>query len=846
MRLTPGRQIGAYRVESLVGTGGMGEVYRARDSRLGRDVALKILPEALAADAAWVRRLRREAEALAQLAHPNVMTVFEAGECEGLAFVAAELLEGETLRARLLRGALPLDAVYDIGCQVAQGLAAAHACGLMHGDVTPGNVMLGPGGRVTLVDFGLARPIDAAPTETQRLDVTDGVAGTSGYMAPEQIRGGTVDARSDVFALGVLLFEMHSGRRPFAGATAADVQAAVLRDEAPALHDAPPALQRLVARCLRKAPAERHATAHDVALLLDAARAVSRDGVPPLVSPGAPGRGRRLSLLTAAAVLAAVVGWATGAAVPMSRSDAGLPPAPERLTFRRGTVFDARFAPSLDGRTVVYSAAWEGGPLDVYEAGSGREGRSRQLSEAQLLAASPGGDLAVALHARAPMFGFHLGLLALVSQNGTTRTMAPDVASADFPRGGVTGPAITREASPTSWVVEWPIGTPIHRSDRASTNVRVAPDGRRLAWIETTSAGTSRVMVGGPGQTARAVLTQPASAGGLAWSPDGTELWYTAQRSLTLDDSEIRAVTPAGAVRPVLRQAGGLRLLDVEPDGRLLVAQSRTSIELLVQDAGGTRAVGWLGSGFLRDLSEDGRVVLFTEDGPGGFDLYLRRTDGSPAIRLAEGLETNPSQLSPDGTRVATTLADSVLVIPVGAGPRRTIPGRLRVAAWLPDGARLLAWNERLHDGHPVIVDVDGTDAIRPLNALRCQQDPILSPSGRRIACRSAQGLTVHDLSGTTTSIALSDDPGRMLGWSDDERRLFGFQAGRVPQHVRVVEAASGRVTDGARIMPPDPTGVWRIQPVRITPDGATVAYSLTRRLDEIYLYRASDLPHGR
>ncbi len=843
MRLMPGRQIGAYRIVSLVGAGGMGEVYRARDSRLGREVALKILPEAVAADAAWLRRLRREAEALARLAHPNVMTVFEAGESDGLTFVASELLEGETLRARLLRGALPLATVYDVGRQVALGLAAAHACGLMHGDVTPGNVMLGPGGRVTLLDFGLARPIGGPSSETQPLDVA---AGTSGYMAPEQIRGGEVDARSDVFALGVLLFEMHSGRRPFIGTTAADVQAAVLRDEAPPLRGAPPALRHIVARCLRKAPAERHATAGDVALLLDAARTWSHDDAAPASSSNPPGRRGQLLLMTGAAVVAAVVGWMTGTARPSSRGEAALPAAPERLTFRRGAVFDARFAPSIDGTTVVYSAAWEGGPPDIYEAGSGREGRSRQLPDALLLAASPGGDLAVAQHARAPFFGFHLGLLALVSQNGAMRTMAADVASADFPRGGVAGPAITREVSATSWVVEWPIGTPIHRSDRATTNVRVAPDGRRLAWIETVSAGTTRVMVGAPGETARVVLTQPASPGGLAWSPDGTELWYTAQRSLTLDDSEIRAVTTAGTVRPLLRQAGGLRLLDVEGDGRLLVAQSRTSIELLVQDAGGTRAVGWLGSGFLRDLSADGRVVLFTEDGPGGFDLYLRRTDGSPAIRLAEGLESNPSQLSPDATRVATTLADSILVIPVGAGSRRSIPGRLRVAAWLPDGRRLLAWDERMHGGHPVIVDVDGTDAIRPLAAMRCRQDPILSPSGHRVACRSEHGLTVHDIGGATTSIALMGDPGRMLGWSDDERRLFGFVAGRMPQHVRVIDAGSGRVTDGARIAPPDPAGVWRIQPVRITPDGRTVAYSLTRRLDEMYLYRAADTSHAR
>ena len=238
MRLTAGQQVGPYLILAPLGRGGMAEVYRARDA-LGRVVALKILPAALSADAGRVRRLRAEASVLAELAHPNVVTLFDAGDVEGVAFVASELVEGETLRARLERGPLPVDTVYDYGRQLARGLAAAHDRGILHGDVTPSNVMLTADGVVKLLDFGLSRRTVVTPGETQTMDSAVDAAGTSGYMAPEQVRGEDVDVRTDVFALGILLHEMTSGRHPFAGATAADVQAAVLRDEPPVLTTAP-------------------------------------------------------------------------------------------------------------------------------------------------------------------------------------------------------------------------------------------------------------------------------------------------------------------------------------------------------------------------------------------------------------------------------------------------------------------------------------------------------------------------------------------------------------------------------------------------------------------------------
>ena len=344
------------------------------------------------------------------------------------------------------------------------------------------------------------------------------------------------------------------------------------------------------------------------------------------------------------------------------------------------------------------------------------------------------------------------------------------------------------------------------------------------------------------GGTPRLLVRQSGSPGGLAWSPDGTEIWHTAVRSSTLDDTEIHAVTRDGRVRPLLSQAGGLRLLDVAADGRLLVSAARTSIELFVKDENGQRGVGWLGSSFLRDLTDDGQWVLFSEDGPSGFDIYVRRTDGSPAVRVAEGLLFPAVKLARDGSQVAYLDGDALRLVPVGAGVPIVVPMALRPAAWLPGGRHIVAWSAALHDRHPVIVDrAAPTAAPQVLGDMTCDFDPVLSPSGRRLACNDSGTLAVHDFGGATRRVPLSPGRNTLVGWSADERTVFAFSPGRVPQFVRRIDAATGQATDGVRLDAPDPVGVWRVQPLRVTPDERMVAYSVTRRLDEIYLYRLAE-----
>ena len=272
MSLPAGTRLGSYEILSSLGAGGMGEVYRARDPRLDREVAIKVLPAALAGDPAALARFEREATSVAKLSHPNILSIYEFANADGTAFVVMELVDGETLRARLATGALPVRRAVGHALQIARGIAAAHARGIVHRDLKPENVMITRDDQVKILDFGLAKPIDPAGMDQTRgvsMATSAGtVLGTFGYMAPEQVRGLAVDQRTDMFAFGAVLYEMLSGQRAFAGETAADSMSAVLTKEPPDLDGArlaiPPSLDCIVRRCLEKSPDLRFQSANDL------------------------------------------------------------------------------------------------------------------------------------------------------------------------------------------------------------------------------------------------------------------------------------------------------------------------------------------------------------------------------------------------------------------------------------------------------------------------------------------------------------------------------------------------------------------------------------------------------
>src|SRR5579864_1969902 len=275
-----GTRIGEYEIQKLLGSGGMGEVFRAHDSRLGRDVAIKVLPRILATDSERLKRFEQEARATAVLNHPNILVVFRMGTHEGAPYLVSELLEGATLREQLVRGPLPVRKAIDYGIQIARGLAAAHDRGIAHRDLKPDNLFVTKDGHVKILDFGLAKLIQVPRHAEQNALTADTgtepgmVMGTVGYMSPEQVRGRSADHRSDIFAFGAAMYEMLSGKRAFHKPTSAETMTAILNEEPPSVSqtalNVPPGLQRIVHRCLEKNPEQRFQSASDLAFALEA------------------------------------------------------------------------------------------------------------------------------------------------------------------------------------------------------------------------------------------------------------------------------------------------------------------------------------------------------------------------------------------------------------------------------------------------------------------------------------------------------------------------------------------------------------------------------------------------
>ncbi|HEU4892929.1 MAG TPA: serine/threonine-protein kinase, partial [Vicinamibacterales bacterium] len=407
MSLTPGSRCGAYEIVGPLGTGGMGEVYRARDSKLGRQVAIKVLGVEALANAGAVRRFRHEARAASALNHPGIVTIHDIGELDGQFFIVMELVEGTTLRQLLARGRPPLKKTLQIASQLADALAKAHEAGIVHCDLKPENVMLTGEGHVKIVDFGLAMLTEPASSgaggdRTSGDRTTDRIVfGTVGYMSPEQASGAPADFRADQFAFGSILYEMATGSRAFHKETAAETLSMIIRDEPPRALDLnsslPLPLVWIIERCLSKEPADRYASTRDLARDVQTLRDRSSDlhDVPRLAP-----RIRRPAL--AAALLALVAGLG-GAAIAYFAIQAGQVAAPvpsfQQLTFGRGLIQNARFAP--DGQTIVYAAGWHGGPVRLFETRSlGPESKPIGPPSAGLASISSTGEIALLQNCR--------------------------------------------------------------------------------------------------------------------------------------------------------------------------------------------------------------------------------------------------------------------------------------------------------------------------------------------------------------------------------------------------------------------------------------------------------------
>jgi Tol biopolymer transport system component len=850
--LVPGERLGPYEVLGLLGAGGMGEVYRARDTRLGRSVAIKRIRDP-GARPDLRRRFEQEARAAGQLNHPNILAIYDVGTHAGLPYLVSELLEGETLRQRLAAKPMPWRRVVEIAGEVCRGLAAAHAHGIVHRDLKPDNVFLTRDGRVKLLDFGLAKLQPAAEGATRTESGL--VMGTVGYMSPEQIRGEPVDARSDLFAVGAILYEMLSGAAPFRQSTAVETLAAILNEEPPDLAERrpelPPALVRIVRHCLEKRPDERFQSAGDLGFQLAGLAAPSESLV--TAAPALAGRRWRTPLLAALAALLVV-----GAGSWLLGRRFAVPPIPtyRQLTYGHGTVYSARFA--RDGATVIYTAEWDGGPAQTFAMRLDTlhpqpiplpPSRLLTVGRGEMMVLLPPGsglgegpayvgtDTAGTL-ARAPLEG------------GEPRQILEGVIDADWTPDGDRLAVVRRLSGGTR--LEFPPGRVLHRSAGGIGSVRIAPGGNRVAFIEYRVVDDTRgaVKVAGPSGV-RTLSEGWSDLGGLAWSPSGREVWFTAAGAGFF--RTLHAVGWGGRVRLVARTTGGMELQDVFPDGRVLFVHTHPRHEARGVAPGETqeRDLSWFDWTHVNDLSPDGRQVLFTEEGAeAGPQLaaYLRSTSGFSFVRLGDGHAT---ALSPDGrwaiAHLRATPPTQLVLLPTGPGAARPLPrgpiAELHWAWWFPDGKRLLVMgNER---GRPVrlfVQDAAG-GAPRPLapeGITATGQDPI-APDGRRIVVDSPQVGSVLDLlllpQGTLAPIPGSRTGDEPIRWSADGRWLYLKARGdTATAPIDRLEVATGKREPLRTIRPADVAGVQLIGDVLLTADASTYVYTYHRRLTDLYL----------
>jgi serine/threonine protein kinase len=840
-----GRAFGPYQIDGLLGAGGMGDVYRARDTILGRDVAIKILPEAFNDDLERLARFEQEAQFLASLSHPNIAAIYGVHAVDGIRGLVLELVDGETLAERIRRGPIPLHDAARIARQIGEALDAAHQRGIVHRDLKPSNVKVAKDGTTKVLDFGLAKSdASEAPggatsspsvlTSSDRL-----ILGTASYMSPEQARGDFVDKRTDIWAFGCVCFEMLTGTPAFRGkkGEAGEPNWNLMPSTIPL------GVTALLKRCLDKDPKRRRRDVGDVLADLDEV----------LNGPSEPTRTRlntaRLTAIVAAlAVSAFAVGWWINGS---KAGEAGRPfPAWHKLTFEEGYVHAARFSPG--GETVLYSASWNGKPIQMFSTTTvSPESRALDLPPGGLLSVSPTGQLAVALScvyrsanggcigtlARAPLLG------------GAPKMLAEDVQSADW------GPRDTLAAI-VNGRLEYPLGTRL--AERADL-VRMSPDGQRLASVDLDADGRLAVVVR-DGQERQVLSRGWTFVSGLVWAADASAVFVTGVGPENNDDQVLR-IGLDGSVRPVLRASSRIRVLDAAAPDRLLVDHSTTSRRAWIRDSGapgGRRDVTWLGSSQVEALSNDGRMMLITvRIGPtleGGrkveslYPIYVRPTDGGPATFLGNGYGR---AFSADGRWALTAsrsgragVESSLILYPLGAGAARTLdrgdivltnfafnasfagPSRIVFDAARP-GGELGTYVQSIDGGPPVRVEHEPGRIVSPV-----------APDGDRfISQRNDGSLWVATLAPRpATRLNFSMQPNQTIRqWSDDGRSVFVATQNDDKWVLTTLDVASGKALPHVEVMR-DRLAQLPAGTLRISSDGRTIAYSDSRTASSLFL----------
>jgi len=915
MSLSAGTILGPYTIIAPIGAGGMGEVYRARDARIGRDVAIKVLPDSISQDPERLKRFEQEAKSAGMLNHPNLLTIFDVGGSGDAPYMVSELLEGETLRDRLDKGAIPYRKVVDYGLQIAHGLAAAHEKGLVHRDLKPENVFITEEGRVKILDFGLAKLSPQMAPQNPGMTEPGMVLGTVGYMSPEQVRGEPLDQRSDIFSFGAILYEMLAGGRAFRRDSSIETLSAILREEPVDLVEinanVSPALERVVRRCLEKSKQQRFQSARDLAFHLESLPTVtsgqsqpspppapvpfSRGETPPSIGgsrdaatallktpPGQPSLRQPAMRNPSMATPASSVTSAAPRPVPQKTSATQrtvIPQKPvrktsspalalvaavlftiaglaggyfasnyfqhssvatyQRLTFRRGEIYAARFAP--DGDTIVYTASWENHPAELFlMRRQSPESRPFGLVGADIASISKNGDMALLLKKERLSGQGTLAQAPLVG--GTPRQLMENVLFADWGPDGQSLAVVHQVGR--NYRIEYPIGKVLYETGHPLQGLRVSRDGR-IAFIELDRGEFNIVMIE---KGDMELLARGWSHGinGLAWSPNGKEVWFTGSDSGSSPLS-LFAVSPGGKPRLMSRMAGSLRLQDLTPDGRLLVTHNSWRSALMCLTPGDTaeRDLSWFDWSIATDISRDGKTILFSETREGGGEknsVYLRSIDGSAAVRLGDGYSDS---LSPDGKWALCHRGRTKLVLlPTGTGEARELASLDSVeqgAMFFPDGHNILLAGARKSQDYALYVENIDSGAIRPISPEGIwssgSRQYAISPDGRLVAgMNKERRIVLYHFDGSAATVIQGVQEEEVpISFNADGTSLYVYKASEVPAKAYKVDLATGGRELWKEFAPLDPAGVYRISPILMTPDASTYVYNSLRSLSDLY-----------
>jgi serine/threonine protein kinase len=858
--LSAGTRLGPYEIVSPLGAGGMGEVYRARDTKLDREVAIKVLPEKLAGDAAALARFEREARAVAALSHPNILGIYDLGREDGVTYVAMELLHGETLRERLEEGALPQRKALEYALQIAHALAAAHEKGIVHRDLKPENVFVTSEGRVKVLDFGLAKvgmsEDDGTKSPTVAATEPGTVMGTVGYMSPEQVRGKPADHRSDIFSFGAVLYEMLSGERAFRGESAAETMAAIAQKDPPQLSEFggkfPPSIERLLRHCLEKRPEERFDTAHDLAFALETA--MGAPSATQIVATARPAnRGWGKAAVGGAAVLA-VLG-----ALLLRAPRSGPSLSWHRLTFDSGIILSAGFLP--DGK-VVYSAAWNGAAPAVYSTRTDfSESREVVPGPSKLLSISKSGEMAVLLRAR-PLEWFAMeGTLARIpADGGAPRELLENIRDATWSPDGSQLAIVRRVDQKVR--LEFPPGRVLYETVGGISYPRFSPKGNRIAFLDHPAKGGHWGTVAVVDLQGKKTVWSRVyeELDGLLWSPTGEEVWFGGEGERNA--IQVFAAAPGRKTRLLTAAPGDLTPLAVAADGRMLANRLslRAQIVCALPGVSRPRDLAYLGASRLADLSSDGKKLLFSYRGPGAqenYDVVVRPTDGGAFVRLGRG---DVKSFSPDGKWVTAVLwgnaafgpdsagsysaTDSVVLLPTAAGDSRSIGmGELwiiRAVELHSDGRRLVF--EAAERGKPErlwVRDIEGNAPPRPISppGFYVYTSGFLSPDGGwAVAADINDRLWQIPVEAGERKPIPGVEVGEVFaGWAGDGRSIH---VARYSENLQIhrIDVATGTRRLWKEAFLPDSAGAQKPYAVVVARDADAWAAGYQSLLGELYL----------